>query len=64
MAGERKDIIDMKCLKSENGEVLTGPHAVNGRWRHYMEKLLNAENDNKKKQPFILTRLFFPVYWG
>ena len=45
MAGERKDIIDMKCIKSENGEVLTEPHAVNGRWRHYMEKLLNAEND-------------------
>ena len=45
MADERKDIIDMKCLKSENGEVLTEPHAVNGRWRHYMDKLLNVEND-------------------
>ena len=45
MAGERKDIIDMKCLKSENGEILTEPHAVNGRWKHYMEKLLNVEND-------------------
>ena len=45
MAGERKDIIDMKYLKSENGEVLTEPHAANGRWRHYMEKLLNVEND-------------------
>ena len=45
MAGERKDIIDIKCLKSENGEVLTEPHAVNGRWRHYIEKLLNVEND-------------------
>ena len=29
MAGEKRDIIDMKCLKSENGEVLTKPHAVN-----------------------------------
>ena len=45
MAGERKDIIDTKYLKSENGEVLTEPHAVNRRWRHYMEKLLNVEND-------------------
>ena len=45
MTGERKDIIDMKCLKSENGEVLTEPHAVNGRWKYYMEKLLNIEND-------------------
>ena len=45
MAGERKDIIDMKCLKSENGEVLKEPNAVNGRWKHYMEKLLNVEND-------------------
>ena len=45
MAGERKDIVDTKCLKSENGEVLTEPHAVNGRWRHYMEKLLNVENN-------------------
>ena len=35
----------MKCLKSENKEVLTEPHAVNGRERHYMEKLLNVEND-------------------
>ena len=45
MAGERKNIIDMERLKSENGEVLTEPHSVNGRWRHYMEKLLNVKND-------------------
>ena len=42
---KERDIIDMKCLKSENGEVLTEPPAVYGRWKHYMEKLLNLEND-------------------
>ena len=36
-------VVLLKCLKSENGEVLPEPHAVNG--RHYMEKLFNAEND-------------------
>ena len=45
MAGERKDIVDMKCLKNENGEVLVEADAVKERWREYMERLLNIEND-------------------
>ena len=45
MAGERKDIVDMKCLKNESGEVLVEADAVKERWREYMERLLNIEND-------------------
>ena len=45
MAGERKDIVDMKCLKNESGEVLVEVDAVKERWREYMERLLNIEND-------------------
>ena len=45
MAGERKDIVDMKCLKNEKGEILIEADAVNERWKKYMERLLNVEND-------------------
>ena len=45
MAGERKDIVDMKCLKNESGEVLVEADAVKKRWREYMERLLNIENN-------------------
>ena len=33
MTGERKDIVDMKCLKNESGEVLVEADAVKERWR-------------------------------
>ena len=45
MADERKDKVDMKCLKNESGEVLVEADAVKERWREYMERLLNIEND-------------------
>ena len=45
MAGERIDIVDMKCLKNESGEVLAEADVVKERWREYMERLLNIEND-------------------
>ena len=45
MAGERKDIVDMKCLKNESGEVLIEADAVKESWREYMERLLYIEND-------------------
>ena len=45
MAGEKKDIVDMKCLKNEKGEILIEADAVNERWKKYMERLLNVEND-------------------
>ena len=45
MADERKDIVDMKCLENESGEVLVEADAVKERWREYMERLLNIEND-------------------
>ena len=35
----------MKCLKNESGEVLVEADAVKERWREYMERLLNIEND-------------------
>ena len=31
MAGERKDIVDMKCLKNESDEVLIEAEAVKGK---------------------------------
>ena len=45
MAGERKDIVDMKYLKNESGAVLIEADAVKERWREYMERLFNIEND-------------------
>ena len=45
MVGERKDIVDMRCLKNESGEVLVEADAVKERWREYMERLLNLGND-------------------
>ena len=39
MTGERKDIVDMKCLKNESGEVLVEADAVKERWREYMLSL-------------------------
>ena len=45
MTGERKDIVDTKCLKNESGEVLVEADAVKERWREYMERLLNIENN-------------------
>ena len=45
MAGERKDIVDMKCLKNEKGVILIEADAVNKKWKKYMERLLNVEND-------------------
>ena len=39
------DTVDMKCLNNESGEVLIEADAVKERWREYMERLLNIEND-------------------
>ena len=43
--GRGCDIVDMKCLRNESGEVLVEADAVKERWREYMERLLNIEND-------------------
>ena len=45
MTDERKDIVDMKCLKMRVGEVLVEADVVKETWREYMERLLNIEND-------------------
>ena len=46
MTAERKDIVDMECMKNESGEVVIEADAVKERWREYMERrLLNIEND-------------------
>ena len=42
---ERKDITGTKCLKGDNGELLVSEEQVSGRWREYIEKLLNEENE-------------------
>ena len=35
----------MKCLKNESSKVLLEADAVKERWKRYMERLLNIEND-------------------
>ena len=45
MAGEKVDVVGVNCLKSEDGKVLIDPSDVEKRWREYMQKLLNVEND-------------------
>ena len=34
-----------KCLKDENGKTITGDENLKKRWKAYMEKLLNEENE-------------------
>ena len=45
MASERRDVVGANCLKSEGGEILFDDEKVRKRWKEYMEKLLNVEND-------------------
>jgi len=41
----KQDVIGVRCLKNDKGEVLVDPCSVKERWKDYMEKLLNIEND-------------------
>ena len=45
MMNERKEVIGVNCLKNEDGEVVVESEGVKQRWKDYMERLLNIEND-------------------
>ena len=45
MANERQDVVGVKCLKDENGRIVVKPEMLKKRWRDYIERLLNVEND-------------------
>lgn len=45
LAKERQDVVGVKCVKEESGNTVVKPGMVKKRWREYMERLLNVEND-------------------
>ena len=45
MAGERKDIVDMKCLKNESGKVLVEADCSEGKMEGLHGKATCIEND-------------------
>ena len=45
MRDERRDVLSINCLRSGNGKVLMEPERVKNRWKEYMERLLNVENE-------------------
>jgi hypothetical protein len=45
MVRKNKDTFGGKCLKDENGKTISGEENLKKRWKAYMEKLLNEENE-------------------
>ena len=45
IAKTKEDVVGVRCLKNEMGEMLVDPNAVKNRWKQYIEKLLNVENE-------------------
>ena len=45
MAGQQKDVTGVNCLRNDEGEVLVEEQQIKNRWRKYMQKLLNEENE-------------------
>merc|ERR1712080_164238 len=45
MVRKNKDTFGGKCLKDENDKTVTGEENLKKRWKTYMEKLLNEENE-------------------
>jgi len=45
IAKEKEDVVGVKCLKNGLGEVLVDAKDIKVRWKEYMEKLLNVENE-------------------
>ncbi len=45
IAKERCDVMGVSCLKDEVGQIVVDPDGIKGRWKRYMEILLNAENE-------------------
>lgn len=40
-----RDVTQIKCIKDNDGRVLTNDEEIKGRWKAYFEKLMNEEND-------------------
>ena len=45
MAKKSKDNIGGKCLRDDEGKLVTGEESLKKLWKKYMEKLLNEENE-------------------
>ena len=43
--GREKDVLHMRVIKDENGNVMVNSEAVLKRWKEYFEKLMNEENN-------------------
>ena len=35
----------VSCLKDEVGQIVVDPYGIKGRWKRYMERLLDVENE-------------------
>ena len=42
-----KDVDAVRVIKNENGNMLVNLEAVLKRWKEYLEKLMNKENDRE-----------------
>jgi len=45
IARERFDVTGVSCLKDEVGQIVVDSDGIKGRWKRYMERLLNVENE-------------------
>ena len=45
MVSKNKITLGGKCLKDDNGKTISGDENIKKRWKAYMEKLLNEENE-------------------
>jgi hypothetical protein len=49
MVKENKDVVGMCCLKDNEGNILSDEGRVRDKWKEYMEKLMNEENNFNKE---------------
>ena len=45
MVRNNKENIGGRCLKNDDGKIISGEENLKKRWKEYMEKLLNEENE-------------------
>ena len=44
-----EDVSKIRCIKSNDGEVLLDDDKIKERWKEYFEELLNVENDRVQR---------------
>ena len=51
-----KDVLDVRVIKDENGNVMVNSEAVLKKWKEYFEKLMNEENnkDPRTEEPEVV----------